>query len=597
MYFYGVEKSWKILDHNYHRFSSPHEKIVMAYRGAPARLEIFTDVGNSYLLEFSSDKRCAEAVLHLQPVIPQTKADLGIYQRKWLEGKMGNYEYVLLLNRYIGKSFCDLENYPIFPWILTNYGTETLDFNDKSLFRDLSRPLSTEFGRLTKSHVLMYLQITEPFTTLAKECDIGHVFSVDDFMETESVITPEIIPELFSMPEIVGSPNFALPLWANSPMDFIYIHRKLLESVHVSHSLSEWITMIFAKHSLPVNFDGRHPVKTVKKVTSSVKSWSATAGFGKSQCGIITELSLDKISVCLLSFSNGVCFTASIQLHAGPEPPAPKVNALTEPGKKSVVQVPDFVLEKPVKKEIEKITQIISCFMYSKQEAIILDSNSNFRMVSTQDVKAVALETGLPEVTCFAVDNPWIVAASDSWIHVFKDLSLLYRIQVYRDAVSACAVSAPFHLIIAGTNDGSLIIYSCGSGAMVKVLELDNIVPKKIIVSSGWGFIISCCQEIVLGTLKHHILVHSVNGELLKHEVQQTPVDFWYSWTSYRGFDYLLSATETGKLAVCEVYYLEKLELLGNSQSKIIAARYLKDYGGIVIATGNGQICFIPYSV
>lgn len=48
---------------------------------------------------------------------------------------------------------------------------------------------------------------------------------------------------LQSSKERIG--DVILPPWADSPEDFIYKHRKALESEYVSNHLHEWIDLIF----------------------------------------------------------------------------------------------------------------------------------------------------------------------------------------------------------------------------------------------------------------------------------------------------------------------------------------------------------------
>lgn len=38
-----------------------------------------------------------------------------------------------------GRTYNDLNQYPIFPWVLTNYETEELDLSQPSNYRDLSK--------------------------------------------------------------------------------------------------------------------------------------------------------------------------------------------------------------------------------------------------------------------------------------------------------------------------------------------------------------------------------------------------------------------------------------------------------------------------
>lgn len=39
------------------------------------------------------------------------------------------------------RSFSDLAQYPVFPWVVTDYSSQTLDFENPAVFRDLSKPI------------------------------------------------------------------------------------------------------------------------------------------------------------------------------------------------------------------------------------------------------------------------------------------------------------------------------------------------------------------------------------------------------------------------------------------------------------------------
>jgi hypothetical protein len=40
---------------------------------------------------------------------------------------------------FLGRSYQDLNQYPIFPWIIADYESEKLDLNSPSTYRDLSK--------------------------------------------------------------------------------------------------------------------------------------------------------------------------------------------------------------------------------------------------------------------------------------------------------------------------------------------------------------------------------------------------------------------------------------------------------------------------
>jgi len=44
---------------------------------------------------------------------------------------------------FAGRTYNDLNQYPVFPWVLTNYESEELDLTIPSNFRDLSKVQNT----------------------------------------------------------------------------------------------------------------------------------------------------------------------------------------------------------------------------------------------------------------------------------------------------------------------------------------------------------------------------------------------------------------------------------------------------------------------
>lgn len=48
----------------------------------------------------------------------------------WQAGRLSNLDYLLFLNLAAGRSFCDLGQWPVAPWVLANYTSERLDLSD-----------------------------------------------------------------------------------------------------------------------------------------------------------------------------------------------------------------------------------------------------------------------------------------------------------------------------------------------------------------------------------------------------------------------------------------------------------------------------------
>ena len=81
---------------------------------------------------------------------------------KWQRREISNFDYLMFLNTLAGRTFNDLGQYPVFPWVITNYDSEQLDINDAANYRDLSMvclsifSLFSKFGNLFKSFFLEY---------------------------------------------------------------------------------------------------------------------------------------------------------------------------------------------------------------------------------------------------------------------------------------------------------------------------------------------------------------------------------------------------------------------------------------------------------
>lgn len=74
----------------------------------------------------------------------------------WQRGKISNFDYLLYCNLAAGRSFNDLTQYPVFPWVLKDYSSTTLDLNNPAVFRDLSKPIGALNPKRLESFVQRY---------------------------------------------------------------------------------------------------------------------------------------------------------------------------------------------------------------------------------------------------------------------------------------------------------------------------------------------------------------------------------------------------------------------------------------------------------
>ncbi|KAG9946823.1 beach-domain-containing protein, partial [Aureobasidium melanogenum] len=222
--------------------------------------------------------------------------------RRWTRGEISNFQYLMLVNNMAGRTFNDLTQYPVFPWILADYTSEELDLTDPRSFRDLSKPMGCQhparesefreryraFAEMGDEHsppfhygthyssamiVSSYLIRLPPFVQsylLLQGGAFDHADRLFDSIEkawlsaSKENMTDvrELTPEFFCLPEFLQNINgydfgqkqgsgqtindVVLPPWAKGdPHIFIAKHREALESPYVSQHLQEWIDLIF----------------------------------------------------------------------------------------------------------------------------------------------------------------------------------------------------------------------------------------------------------------------------------------------------------------------------------------------------------------
>eukprot|EP01156_Anaeramoeba_ignava_P023529 Anaeramoba_ignava/c21607_g1_i1.p1 GENE.c21607_g1_i1~~c21607_g1_i1.p1 ORF type:complete len:1101 (-),score=335.69 c21607_g1_i1:108-3410(-) len=215
--------------------------------------------------------------------------------RRWKRREVSNFEYLMQLNTLSGRTYNDISQYPVFPWILSDYKSEKLDLSNPESYRDLTKPIGAmdqerldsflqryrsfpkdEIPFLYGTHysnsniVVSFLIRMEPFTTYSVRFQGGKFDKADRIFSsierawsncmTGTSDVKELIPEFFYLPEFLENPNnfnlgklqtgkdigiVELPPWAKSPRDFVRINRDALESEHVSLNLHHWIDLIF----------------------------------------------------------------------------------------------------------------------------------------------------------------------------------------------------------------------------------------------------------------------------------------------------------------------------------------------------------------
>ncbi|KAK9868121.1 hypothetical protein WJX84_006728 [Apatococcus fuscideae] len=132
-------------------------------------LEIFFTGHGSLFLTFRTKAAritCQKTLQALPAVQLQKFRSSAKWTSDWVNGKVSNFDYLMHLNREAGRSLKDLTQYPVFPWVIQDYHSATLDLSDPSTFRDLSKPI----GALNAKRLA---EFRERFRELRKMADMS----------------------------------------------------------------------------------------------------------------------------------------------------------------------------------------------------------------------------------------------------------------------------------------------------------------------------------------------------------------------------------------------------------------------------------------
>lgn len=64
--------------------------------------------------------------------------------KQWEQREISNFEYLMILNYFAGRTYNDITAYPVFPWIIADWESEQLDLTKAETFRILSLPMGAQ---------------------------------------------------------------------------------------------------------------------------------------------------------------------------------------------------------------------------------------------------------------------------------------------------------------------------------------------------------------------------------------------------------------------------------------------------------------------
>ena len=284
-------------------------------------LEIFMKDGKSYFFNFFNEETNYDMLELLKQKKVHVIRKINEYfkkeefAKKWKEEKISTFDYLLLLNKFTSRSYNDPNQYPVMPWLFLEQGVEykrnfdlpisVQDEEKQEQFLSKSENYISEENSIshgnhysTSAYICFYLMRANPFTNNMIKFQ-SNSFDIPDRQYTDMQQTiflcqkmnnnREIIPELFSIPEIYVNlndndfgkqkdgtrvHNITFKPYSENPIEFSYLLKDLINNnIEINNQINKWFDFIFGVNQLGnfhnkstnMNQKEKHNLKALRK--------------------------------------------------------------------------------------------------------------------------------------------------------------------------------------------------------------------------------------------------------------------------------------------------------------------------------------------
>ncbi|KIO27820.1 hypothetical protein M407DRAFT_72594 [Tulasnella calospora MUT 4182] len=493
--------------------------------------------------------------------------EIGAAQRRWQNREISNYTYLSLINQASGRTPNDLTQYPVFPWVLSDYTSERLDLTERETFRDLSKPIGALTQVKREAAEMRYLSLEQveevPFHYgthfsssmivshfLIRMSPFSHYFKVlqgGDWDLPDRLFTDikrawdsassdsrgdvrELIPEFYTCPEFLENlskldfgvqtsssqkiDSVELPPWAKKdPLLFIDLHRQALESDHVSENLPAWIDLIWGykqrdKTAInvfhPLSYEGAIDLDSITDDHQKEATAGIIHNFGQTPKKLFSLPHPPRHKDDRMYLPIGVSFGIPEDYHLLLQSPKP-VRAIN--GRVAHLSV-DVGTESPIPSR-DKFRSV------SHHPSVHIEWGSLDRTLCLYIGGKIAQVVEATPVTCcdFADHDSLITCLEDTTVCIWRLIPgqkmSLRRSHVMRGhAKAACciATSRAWSMILTGSVDCMAILWDLNRGRYVRSIVHESPIISCAIQESS-GCVATCSRDV--------LQVHTINGRLI----------------------------------------------------------------------------------
>lgn len=522
---------------------------------------------------------------------------------RWERRDITNFEYLMIINSLAGRSYNDLTQYPIMPWILGDlaYSSTVLDLKNPATFRDLTKNMGSQhserrrdfqeryesfaaagiddtkpfhFGTHYSSAMIVcsYLIRLVPFVESYLLLQGGHFdhpdrlfYSVKKawFSASRDNMTDvrELTPEWFYLPEFLVNRNgfdfghlqttgekindVELPPWAhNDPEVFIAKHREALESDFVSANLHHWIDLTFGHKQLG------------SAAVEAVNVYHALSYHGAIDLDTVKD-PVERLATIGIIHNFGQTPRQVFNKPHVSRGQTSRSKLSTAHLRRMCLQAGSWDIRHPVG-EISVKDGImgspigrVKSSLNSEISIIWGTSDNSVRILSTEGISLGNFPSLHDQkiTHCLSIASSLILGSEDSTISVLrlaahKKDQIQLQSQVYlrghTTTITALAASADYSIVVSGEEAGSVLVFDFNRLEFVRKLCTFDVPVRALAVNASTGFIIACSTTC--------IRIFTVNGRLLIDLDLDSDLDIEEEITSAASFssDIILTGHNNG---------------------------------------------------
>ncbi|RRT81725.1 hypothetical protein B296_00005171 [Ensete ventricosum] len=447
------------------------------------------------------------------------------FSKRWQNGEISNFQYLMHLNTLAGRGYSDLTQYPVFPWVLADYESETLDLKNPCTFRKLDKPMGCQTSE-----------------------------GEDEFRK-RLVYVKELIPEFFYMPEFLEN-RFNLDLGEKQSGEKLISIEFSYDSISKA---AEEATNVFYHYT----YEGNVDIDSVEDPTMKASILAQINHFGQTPKQLFQKPHVKRRTDRKLP----------------PHPLRYSANLVPQQVRRSSSFISQIVTfnEKIL---IAGANSLLKPMMYNKYISWGFPDRS-LRVMSYDQDKLLSTHENLHggnQIQCVGVTHDGqvlVTGGDDGVVSVWKfdkdnRLSLGRALCAHTSRITCIHVSQPYSLIVTGSEDCSAILWDLTNLVFVKQLPSFPAPVSAVHVNELTGTILTAAGIL--------LAVWSINGDCLAVvNTSQLPSDLILSVTStmhsdWQDTNWCVTGHQSGAVKVWNMVHCSTDEGRGRSKSSAAGA-------------------------